>query len=75
VRVKDLAVGHLSTTSRPARRAREWQWGLYKYSCPNWVPWFIYITERQYSGLFQRKRQTVPTGSSLFADLPSARRA
>jgi hypothetical protein len=75
VRVKDLAVGHLPHDSRRARRAREWQWEVYKYSCPTWVPWFIYIRERQYSGLFQRKRQRVPTGSSLFADLPPARRA
>jgi len=75
VRVKDLAVGHLPRDSRPARRAREWQWELYKYSCPTWVPWFIYITERQYSGLFERQRQRRPTGSSPFADLPPARRA
>jgi len=74
-RVKDLAVGHLPHDSRAARRVREWQWELYKYSCPTWVPWFIYIAERQYSGLFQRKRQRVPTGSSFFADLPPARRA
>jgi hypothetical protein len=75
VRIKDQVVGHLPRDSRPARRARAWQWELYKYSCPPWVPWFIYITERQYSGLFQRKRQRVPTGSSPFADLPPARRA
>ena len=74
-RVKDLVVGHLPRNSRPARRMRNWQWELYKYSCPTWVPWFIYITERQYSGLFERKRQRVPTGSSPFADLPPARRA
>src|SRR5712671_259049 len=68
-RVKDLAVGHLPTDSRLARRAREWEWGVYKYSRPNWFPWYIYITERQYSGLFQRTRQRRPTGSPLFDDL------
>jgi len=30
VRVKGRAVGHLPTDSRLARRARNWQWGLYK---------------------------------------------
>jgi hypothetical protein len=33
------------------------------------MPWFIYITERQYSGLFQRKRKRRPRGSPLFDDL------
>jgi len=69
VRVKDLVVGHLPNDSRPARRAREWEWGLFKYSCPNWFPWYIYITERQYSGLFERTRQRRPSGSPLFDDL------
>src|ERR1043166_491921 len=45
VLVKDLVVGHLPHDSRASRRVREWQWELYKYSCPTWVPWLIYITE------------------------------
>jgi hypothetical protein len=75
VRIKDQVVGHLPRDSRPARRARAWQWERYKASCPNWVPWFLYIQERQWTGLFARRRQRVPAGNSPFADLPPARRA
>jgi hypothetical protein len=62
-RLKDQVVGHLPHDSRNARRLRAWQWEIDKASCPNWVPWVLYIQERQYTGLFGRTRQRVPTGS------------
>jgi hypothetical protein len=74
VLVKDLVVGHLPRNSRPARRAREWEWGFYQYRCPRWVPWVIYVKEHQHKGLFQRLAKRRPKGR-LFDDLAPETRA
>src|SRR5262249_30767988 len=70
---KDLLVGHLPRNSRAARKAREWEWGFYKYLCPPWVPWVIYAMDRQHKGLFEHSKNRRRKGDLFGALVPEER--
>jgi len=36
----------------------------------DWVPWLIWLTEPQHSGMFERRRPRRPRGSDPFEDMP-----
>jgi hypothetical protein len=57
---------------------REVLWQGFKAQCAaagNWLPWLIYSTEPQRTGMFERKRPRRPKGSALFDDLAPTERA